>query len=180
MTLTINDLNTSFHTLMKQTVGKWKGYRIYESVKTGKVTKVSNTFEVTLNQTDQNILEDLHKLPSRTFPYLIEIHWRSRDTDTGKLLSEGSMLMGYHGGYLYRDRGYVTDQPLISKVEMLSPDHMVLRTFYQGVTTLGDETVAYEENFRWAGNHRLRTILAWDKKHQLTLIGQYIEHKQQD
>ncbi|NJP18081.1 MAG: phycobiliprotein lyase [Hydrococcus sp. CRU_1_1] len=80
-------------------------------------------------------------------------------------------------GWLYRDRGYVTDKPVASRVEMPSPDHMLIRTFYEGITTLGDETVAYEENFRWAGDRRLRSVLAWDKEHQLTLMGQYMEYK---
>jgi CpeS-like protein len=177
MTLLTDNQSTCFDALMKQGVGKWKGNRIYESVKTGKVTKVSNAFDITLNETDQQMLEDLHDLPHGTFPYLVRVSWTSYDTDTQKLLSEGSMLMGYHDGWLYRDKGYVTDKPVASRVEMPSPDHMLIRTFYEGITTLGDETVAYEENFRWAGERRLRTVLAWDKEHQLTLMGQYMEYK---
>lgn len=177
MTALVNDQSVYFHRLMQKAEGKWQGYRTYESLKTGKRTRVSNTFEVILNYSNQHILEDLHQLPQGTFPYTIQVSWTSHDTDTGKLLSEGSMLMGYHDGYLYRDREDVADQPIVSKVEMTSPEHMLIRTFYEGVTTLGDETVAYEENFRWAGDHRLRTVLAWDKQHQLTLMGQYIEHK---
>jgi hypothetical protein len=177
MTLSIDRQTTYFDALMKQAVGKWKGQRIYESVKTGKLTNVSNTFEIALNESDRQMLEDLHKLPHGTFPYLVRVSWKSYDTNTDKLLSEGAMLMGYNDGWLYRDRGYVTDKPVASRVEMLSPDHMLIRTFYEGVTTLGDETVAYEENFRWAGDRRLRTVLAWDKEHQLTLMGQYMESK---
>lgn len=177
MTAFVNDQSAYFHRLMQQAEGKWQGKRTYESVKTGKSTRVSNTFEVMLNYTNQHILEDLHYLPQGTFPYTVRVSWVSHDSDNGKLLSEGSMIMGYHDGTLYRDRGYVTDQPVVSKVEMSSPDHMLIRTFYEGTTTLGDETVAYEENFRWVGDHRLRTVLAWDKDNQLTLMGQYIEHK---
>jgi CpeS-like protein len=177
MNLLVDNQNACFDALMKQAIGKWKGHRVYESVKTGKLTKVSNTFDIALNETEQHIVEDLHHLPRGTFPYLVRVSWQSYETDTDKLLSEGAMLMGYHDGMLYRDRGYVTDQPVASKVEMHSPDHMLIRTFYEGVTTLGDETVAYEENFRWAGDRRLRTVLAWDKDRQLTLMGQYIESK---
>jgi|GEM_PF-4205896 len=177
MTLVTDEQSTRFHALMEQTIGKWKGTRTYESVKTGKVTKVSNVFEAGLNKTDQKIVEDLHHLPRGTFPYLLQIDWTSHNAETGKLLSEGMMLLGYHDGWLYRDRGYAIDQPVASQVEMPSPDHMLIRTFYEGVTTLGDETVAYEENFRWAGDRRLRTVLAWDKQRELTLMGQYMECK---
>ncbi|MBE9042554.1 phycobiliprotein lyase [Oscillatoriales cyanobacterium LEGE 11467] len=179
MSLTVDRQSTYFHERIEQTVGQWEGSRTYESVKTGKITQVSNRFEVTLDRDEAACrhLEQLHALPSETFPYIIHIYWKSHDRDTRKLLSEGSMLMGYHNGWLYRNRGYVTDMPVLSQVEMPSPDHMLIRTFYEGVTTLGDETVAYEENFRWAGDHRLRTVLAWDKNHQLTLMGQYMERK---
>jgi hypothetical protein len=44
MTLLINNQSTCFDALMKQAVGKWKGNRIYESVKTGKVTKGAGQF----------------------------------------------------------------------------------------------------------------------------------------
>ncbi|MDJ0702190.1 MAG: phycobiliprotein lyase [Leptolyngbyaceae cyanobacterium MO_188.B28] len=173
----MNDQSVYFHRLMQNAEGKWQGHRTYESLKSKKKTRVSNRFEVRLNDTKQHILEELHQLPQGALPYTIEVSWISHDADTGKLLSEGDTLMGYHDRYLYRDSGYVTNRPIVSKIEMPSPDHMLIRTFYDGVTTLGDKTAAYEENFRWAGDHRLRTVLAWDKHHQLALMGQYIEHK---
>ncbi len=176
-TLVADEQTTRFHELMQQTVGKWKGTRTYESVKTGKVTKVANVFEASLSFTDQKIVEDLHNLPRGTFPYVLQISWTSHNAETNKLLSEGTMLLGYHQGWLYRDRGYAIDKPVASRVEMPSPDHMLIRTSYEGVTSLGDETVAYEENFRWAGDRRLRTVLAWDKQQELTLMGQYMEQK---
>ena len=178
MTAIVNDQSAYFHRLMEQTEGKWKSYRTNESLKTGKKTRVSNTFEVILDYNNQHLLEDLHQLSKGTFPYVIQVSWMSHDMDTGKLLSEGSILMGYHDGYLYRERGYINDLPVISKVQITSPEHMLIRTSYEGIKTLGDEiTVAYEENFRWAGDRRLRSVLAWNKQNQLTFIGQYMEQK---
>ena len=178
MTTIVKDQDVYFHRLMQKTEGKWQSYRTNESLKTGKKTRVSNTFEVTLNYNNQHVLEDLHQLSPGTFPYTIQISWTSHDTDTEKLLSEGSTLMAYYDGYLYRERGYINDLPVISKVQITSPEHMLIRTSYEGVKTLGDEiTVAYEENFRWAGDRRLRSVLAWNKQNQITFIGQYMEHK---
>ncbi len=105
--------------------------------------------------------------PSLERDFAVQLDW----TSSGDLESQGSMLCEYDqaDGLLYRNIGYMTEAPTVSRVSRVDADTLVFDTEYDGLK-FREEIRLVEDNVR------LRQTLGW-KRNEIFLAGEYFERR---
>ena len=131
---------------MDRCVGEWKSYRRY--LYGGEKKVVDNL----ITEFRSSALND---------GWLIE--WES---DRGK----GSMELTVEGEWLHRSRGYYTEEPTSSRMEVIDNDTIVFWSSYGGMD--------YREEIRFldGDSHRLRQTVGM-RDGVVAIVGQYFEER---
>ena len=140
----------SAHDWFSRTTGKWTSERRYIfNMKTKKPTSLTTEFTIA---------------PHTSGEFDYQVVW------TGK--TNGEMNLKLLGDQLHRDIGYFTDEPTVSKLEMVDADTLVMHTSYGGCT--------FREEIRFLFDDKVRlrqTIGTNDRTGEVNIVGQYYEER---
>lgn len=147
-----------FKEFMRRTEGKWVSQRRYLYPKTSSIENLSSDLVVRFEGEEGE-------------EFRVILSWKTLAVETGKLVSEGEMLTEAKDGKLYRNVGYLSDEPTICEVEMVDADCVVLSTSYCNMN--------FREEIRLVGEDiRLRQTLGM-RGVEVFMVGQYYETRVQ-
>lgn len=156
-----------------RSVGNWYSERRYYTLPEGDTQEVAS--EITVEFLEPGCLDllDIAQLHQLDDPMLLscgsKVTWKSSNSVSGKKMSMGSTRFGVCDALLYRDRGFMTPQPVIAQYDLLDVNTLCLRTEYNGSV--------FEEEIKLVGQrYRTRqTIIS--RAGEQTMIGQYLEKR---
>lgn len=145
-------------TFMERSAGQWLSQRRYLYPRSNKLENLSSRLCVTYTVTSE--------LPEE---FKTELTWETHSVETEKVVSEGEMLTEGRNGKLYRNVGYMSEDPTVSTIKVIDKDCLVFLTSYSGMD--------FREEIRLIGEDiRLRQTLGRKaKSNDVFLIGQYYE-----
>ncbi len=153
--------------------GQWHSDRRYYTLPDGITQEVVSIIKVRfLEPSSPELVElaKLHQLPEiNALTCGSEVSWESRDSASGRKKSAGSTQFGARGNILYRDRGFLTRDPVQATFYFVNPQTLCLKTEYNGSV--------FEEELKLIGDrYRTRQTIISRAGEQQT-IGQYLEKR---
>lgn len=150
------DVNMDAINFMTRCEGEWVSHRRYlQGIPKNPVNNTYRT-EFTIQKTSDNSWVN---------------KWKS-ETPEGLVGSEGEMGLTFVDNECHRSRGYMSDTPDVSVVEVIDKDCLVWHTSYNGMT--------FREEIRLLENDNVRlrqTVAKKDATGTVFLVGQYYEQR---
>ena len=153
--------------------GRWHSDRRYYTLPEGNTQEMVSLITVRFLEPGSPELIELakrHQLPEQNaLTCGSEVSWESKDSVSGKKKSAGSTLFGARENILYRDRGFLTRDPVQATFYFVNPQTLCLKTEYNGSV--------FEEELKLIGDrYRTRQTIISRAGEQQT-IGQYLEKR---
>ncbi len=153
--------------------GRWHSDRRYYTLPEGKTQEMVSLITVRFLAAGSPELVELakqHQLPKpNALTCGSEVSWESSDSVSGQKKSAGSTLFGARGNILYRDRSFLTRDPVQASFYFANPQTLCLKTEYNGSI--------FEEELKLIGDrYRTRQTIISRGGEQQT-IGQYLEKR---
>jgi hypothetical protein len=157
----------------KKSEGRWHSDRRYYTLPDGITQEVVSLITVRFLQPGSPELIELAKLHQLSdlnqFTCGSEVTWESQDSVSGKQKSAGRTHFGADQNILYRDRAFVTPDPIQASFYFPNPQTLCLKTEYNGSV--------FEEELKLIGDrYRTRQTIISRAGQQQT-IGQYLEKR---
>ena len=155
----------------QRSTGGWRSQRRYYTLKSGEVQEVVSLLTVQVLEQGCDELCQLARAHGESDETILTsgalTTWESNYVGPSARQTSGSTVFGVKGTYLYRDRGFSTNRPIIAEFSMRDAGTMCLHTEYG--------SNVFEEEIRLVGSqYRTRqTIISRSGEEQM--IGQYLE-----
>lgn len=148
---------SDFRNFLRRTAGNWTSHRRYFYPSNGKIDNSKSALEVEITADSDDVTQ-------------VRLGWKTHDSHTNQLISEGEMLTETDGSVMRRNIGYMTKDETECNVSMIDNDCVVLMTAYSGMN--------FREEIRLLENDSVRlrqTVGKKDSTGEVFLVGQYYE-----
>jgi|CryBogDrversion2_11_1035321.scaffolds.fasta_scaffold00054_2 hypothetical protein len=161
---------TSIQQFLELTEGDWYSQRRYYYLTNNKVCEFTSNLSVTFLPWFSKELDKLsiaHKAINLKFTCGAILEWETFNIDNN-LISNGKIIMGVNLDSIYRDKGYGTDKPVVSRY-ILKDNSLILKTNY--------DNNDYTETIKMLSPIYRTRQTEMKTKDKFLMIGQYLEQK---